>query len=240
MKNTRKIFLTTAFLLSLDNQSIKAAAAQPNPARLAYFKENIVNGNIGLVKKLLDNGEFSVDTIFIGKHVSQKTKPLNYAIHNPEMAKLLLENKANPSYDKSSYRIAPLLEASKIGQVDTMKLLINFNASVDQCGASYHETPLYEAYTSNQPAAVALLLRNDARAGLNVAAAYQAAVEGGFPEMAKVLEPYALIDYQRPLSPEAFSPSPDSFMSDENSGLSRSSSPFESRMLPAFSNMTDE
>ncbi len=228
MKNTKKIFLATAFLLSLTNQSIKAAAAEPNAYRLADFKENIVNGNIEIVKKTLDSGEFSVDTIFTGKHVSQKTKPLNYAIHNPEMAKLLLENKANPSYDKSSYRIAPLLEAASKGYIDTMKLLINFNASVDQCGASCHETPLYEAYSSNQPAAVALLLRNDARAGLNVAAAYQVALEGGFPEMAKVLEPYALIDYQRPLSPEAFSPSPHSFMSDE------------SQELPTFSAMSDE
>ena len=114
---------------------------------------------------------------------------LRASIGKPEIMRLLIDAKAEvaPAYRRG--RINPLHWATMYGDIASMKVLIEHGAPVDQVSTD-KLIPLQIAHQSDNAEAVALLLKSNARRGLNLQSAYDQAQAENNPKMAETIKPY--------------------------------------------------
>lgn len=119
---------------------------------------------------------------------------ISYRSRLLEIFKILLKYGANPNFKSSGYSHYPLIEAIKIGDNDTIKLLIDNNADIN-CKDSYNNSILMIAVASNFISSVKMVLNYDINHDLqNVFGntALMIACEGGFLDIIKILLKYSI------------------------------------------------
>lgn len=153
-----KIIETTEQFLSTPSATIKMDANTLDSHSMMPLHHAAINGKIDCVELLINSG-CSVNT-----ETSDGYTALHLAGDHKNIIELLLRYNANPNRASYVRQETPLMLAAKKGDVEWMKLLVEYGANVNSFNYS-DQSPLILAVVNNQLEAVRFLIEK--KCGLN-------------------------------------------------------------------------